>query len=70
VFSRGCLVLPYVRSHLAVQLTRASLYVGLWSSKGLVKDNDIKAALSADEVVGEEEELAADWNAIHTDHML
>ena len=70
VFSRGRLVLPYVRGRLAVQSTRASLCVGLWSSEGLVKDNDIKAALSADEVVGEEEELAADWDAIHTDHML
>ena len=70
VFSRGRLVLPYVRGRLAVQSTRASLCVGLWSSKGLVKDNDIKAALSADEIVGKEEGLAADWDAIHTDHAL
>jgi len=66
VFSRGCLVLPHVRSRLAVQSTRASLCVGLWSSQGLVKDSDIKAALGPDEVNGEEAELALNWDTIPT----
>jgi len=67
VFSRGRLVLPYVRNRLAVQSTRASLCVGLWSSQGLVKDADIRASLGADEIVGEEGELTKDWDAIPLD---
>ena len=63
VFSRGRLVLPYVRSRLAVQSTRASLCVGLWSSQGLVKDGDVRASLGPDNV-GEEDELPVDWDAI------
>ena len=63
VFSRGRLVLPYVRSRLAVQSTRASLCVGLWSSQGLVKDGDIRASLGPDNVEGEDE-LPVDWDAI------
>ena len=62
VFSRGRLVLPYVRGRLAVQSTRASLCVGLWSSQGLVRDGDIKAALGAE--IEEEDELPMDWDAI------
>jgi hypothetical protein len=30
----------------------------------LVKDADIRAALGTDEIGGEEDELAADWDAI------
>ena len=63
VFSRGRLVLPYVRSRLAVQSTRASLCVRLWSSQGLVKDGDIRASLGPDNVEGEDE-LPVDWDAI------
>lgn len=55
-----------MRNRLAVQSTRASLCVGLWSSQGLVKAEDIGAALGADEILGEEGELAVDWDAIHT----
>jgi len=43
-----------------------SLCVRLWSSQGLIKDGDIRAALGADKVVGAEDELPADWDAIHT----
>jgi len=68
VFSRGRLLLPYVRGRLAVQSTRASLCVGLWSAQGLIKDNDIKAVLNTDEI-SEEEELAVEWDAIHTDEL-
>jgi hypothetical protein len=64
IFSCGHLVLPYVRNHLAIQSTRTSLCVRLWSSQGLVKDTDIKASLGADEILGEEGELAKDWDAI------
>jgi len=64
VFSRGHLVLPYVRSRLAVQSTRASLCVGLWSSQGLVKDSDIRAALRADEIEVEEDDLTVGWDDI------
>ena len=63
VFSCGHLVLPYVCSHLAVQSTRASLCVGLWSSQGLVKDGDVRASLGLDNV-GEKDELPVDWDAI------
>ena len=64
VFSYGHLVLPHVHSCLAVQSTCALLCVGLWSSQGLVKDGNIKAALGPDEVSGEEGELALNWDAI------
>jgi len=64
VFSRGRLVLPYVRSCLAVQSTSASLCVGLWSSQGLVKDSDIRVALRADEIEVEEDNLTVGWDDI------
>ena len=64
VFSRGRLVLPHVRNRLAVQSTRASLCVGVWSSLGLVKDSDIKMSVGKDDVVGEEEDLPENWDAI------
>jgi hypothetical protein len=31
----------------------------------LVENNDIKASLSADDVIGEEDEPAMDWDIIH-----
>jgi hypothetical protein len=64
IFSRGRLVLPHVRNRLAVQSTHASLCVGLWSTQGLVKDADIRAVLGTDEIGGEEDKLATDWDAI------
>jgi len=64
VFSCGRLVLPYVRSRLAVQSTHTSLCVGLWSSQGLVKDSDIRAALRADEIEVEEDDLTVGWDDI------
>jgi hypothetical protein len=50
VFSRGHLVLLHIHSCLAIESTRASLCVGLWSSQGLVHDGDIIASLGADEI--------------------
>jgi hypothetical protein len=63
VFSQGRLVLPHVRNRLSIQSTRAAMCVGAWSTLGLIKDADIKAALGA-EVVGAEENLPADWDDI------
>jgi len=48
---------------MCVHLARSLPFVGLWSSQGLVKDRDIKAALGADNL-GEEDELAENWDAI------
>ena len=64
MFSRGRLVLPHVRSRLAVESTRASLCVGLWSSQGLVHDIDITNSLGTDEI-REEGGLSMDWDTIH-----
>jgi hypothetical protein len=64
VFSRGRLVLSHVRNRLTVQSTRASLCVGLWSSIGLVKDGDIKMFVGTQDIVGEEDDLPEDWDAI------
>ena len=66
VFSRGRLVLPYVRSRLNVQSTRALMCVGSWSLLGLIDDLDIKAALGVDMVIGKEEDLPVGWDAITT----
>jgi hypothetical protein len=64
VFSHGRLVLLHVRNHLAIQSTCASLCVGVWSSLGLVKDSDIKMSVGKDDVVGKEEDLSENWDAI------
>ena len=66
MFSHGRLLLPHVRSRLAVQSTRTSLCVGLWSSQGLVKNEDMAEALGPDDhdIVGEEDEPAMDWDVI------
>lgn len=64
VFSRGRLVLPHVRNRLAVQSTRASLCVGIWSSLGLIEDSDIRKSVGKDDVVGEEDDLPDGWDAI------
>ena len=64
VFSHGHLVLPHLCGRLAVQSTRASLCVGIWSSHGFVKQGDIRAALSADKIDVEEDDLAVGWDDI------
>ena len=42
----------------------ALLCLGVWSSMGFVKDNDIKAVAVLPEVDGEEEDLADDWDSL------
>ena len=64
VFSCGCLVLPHLCGCLAIQSTCASLWVGMWSSQGFMKQGDIRAALSADEIDVEEDNLAVGWDDI------
>jgi len=64
VFSRGCLVLPHVHNHLAVQSTCTLLCVGTWSLLGLVKDSDIKMSVGKDDIVGEEDDLPKNWDVI------
>ena len=63
-FSQGRLLLSHVCSRLSVQSTRALLCLGVWSSMGYVKDDDIKAAAVLPEVDGEEEDLADDWDSL------
>jgi hypothetical protein len=63
-FSQGCLILSHVRSRLAVQSTHALLCLGVWSLMGYVEDSDVKAAAMLPEVIGNEEELPNDWDAM------
>lgn len=56
--------MSHVRSRLSTHSTCALLCVGTWSALDLVKDCDVKACLSADEVGDEEGDLAEDWDAI------
>jgi hypothetical protein len=63
-FSQGRLVLSHVRSRLSVQSTRALLCLGVWSTMGYVKDNDVLTAAVLPDVEGEEEDLAEDWDAM------
>ncbi len=63
-FSQGRLLLSHVHSQLSVQSMCALLCLGVWSSMGYVKDDDIKAAAVLPEVDGEEEDLADDWESI------
>jgi hAT family C-terminal dimerisation region len=52
LFSRGHLVLSHTRSRLSVSSTRALLCLGSWSLIGLVRDDDVKAVASLDEIQG------------------
>ena len=61
-FSQGRLILSHVRSRLSVQSTRALMCLGVWSSLGYVKDADCKAAAVLPAVIGEEEDLADNWD--------
>jgi len=65
IFSCGHLVLPYVCGWLAIQSTGTSLCVGLWSSQGLVRNEDIGAALGLEETK-EEGKLPMDWDIIQS----
>ena len=50
-----------------MQSTWALRGVGEWSSKGHVKDSDIRATVALPEVDGEEGELERDWDMISID---
>lgn len=64
VFSKGRLVLSHVRNRLSVQSTRASMCLGDWSRRGLVKNKDIMAAARLPDVSGSEDDLNSDWDDI------
>jgi hypothetical protein len=64
VFSKGCILLSHLHSHLSVQSTCALMCVGVWSLMGYVKDNGVKAVSVLPEVDGDEEELGEDWDMI------
>ena len=65
VFSHGRLILSHVCSRLSAQSTRALICLGSWSLLGLVKDSDVLAVGTLDEVEGDEEpELEDGWDRI------
>ena len=65
VFSCGCLILSHVHSQLSAQSTWALICLGSWSLLGLVKDLDVLAVGTLDEVEGDEEpELKDGWDRI------
>jgi hypothetical protein len=64
-FSCGRLLLSRVRSRLSAQTTRAILCLGIWSSMGLMKDNDIKAVATLPEVDGDDKVLDDGWDDIN-----
>jgi hypothetical protein len=64
VFSKGRLVLSHVRNGLSVQSTRALMCLGAWSKMGLVNDKDVMEVVKLPDVVGSEQELDSNWDAI------
>ena len=64
VFSQGLLLLSHVCSCLSIQSMHALLCLGKWSTLDLVKDSDVRACLTVDEVGEDEEVLVKDWDAI------
>ena len=66
VFSQGRIVLSHLRSRLSVQSTRALMCLGAWSDLGLVKDIDLKLAVSSPDIPEDEEEedLSENWDDI------
>ncbi len=66
VFSRGHLLLHYVRNRLSAQTTRALLCLGYWSNLGLIEPKDAqKAAQLADLNLDDSDyEMEDGWDAI------
>ena len=66
VFSQGHLLLLHVHSWLSIQLTCALLCLGQWSALNLVKDSDVKASLTNDEVdEGEQVDMLQEgWDTV------
>ena len=66
LFSRGCMLLPYLRNRLLSQSTHALLCLGQWSKLGLVKDEDLRKAICEEPERDESEvELPDGWDRIH-----
>lgn len=57
VFSKGRLILSYVRNRLSVDSTRAILCLGAWSKLDLISKDDIIHAANLPDVKKEDEEL-------------
>ena len=66
VFSQGHLLLLHVHSWLSIQLTCALLCLGQWNALNLVKDSDVKASLTNDEVdEGEQVDMLQEgWDTV------
>lgn len=57
LFSRGCLLLTYVHSHLSVQSIHALLCLGIWSKLDLIKNADVRAVSELPVALGDEAAL-------------
>lgn len=66
IFSKGRIVLSHLRNRLSVESTRALICVGNWSLLGLIRKEDINAAVSLDEEEEEEtdEDVRVGWDMI------
>jgi len=64
VFSKGRILLSYVRNHLASQSICALMCLGNWSKLGYVKDKDVLAVAALPDIEEDKEELPDRWNAI------
>ena len=66
VFSKGQILLSHVRNLLSVQLTRALMCLGVWSTMGYVSDSDVKAITTLPDLKEgkEEQPLDDEWDAI------
>ena len=53
-----------MRSCLSIQSTHALLCLGKWSMLDLVKDSNVRACLTVDEVGKGKEVLVEDWDTI------
>ncbi|TFK82775.1 hATC-domain-containing protein, partial [Polyporus arcularius HHB13444] len=65
-FSRGRLLLLYVRNRLSAQTTRALMCLGNWSALDLIKDDDALAVAQLEEVEGDasDYEMEEGWDDI------
>ena len=55
IFSQGCLLLPHMCNHLSSESMHALLCLGDWSTRGLVKDCNIKTAAVLPDILGVQE---------------
>ncbi|KIM63540.1 hypothetical protein SCLCIDRAFT_117150, partial [Scleroderma citrinum Foug A] len=66
LFSKGCVVLPYLHNRLLSQSTCALLCLRQWSKLSLVKDEDLHQVIFEDLEGDESEvELPDGWDKIH-----